>query len=98
MLNDYTNQDITYKQKISANDANEATYATSTTIRGRFVYKRTLIRTATGEQVMSNAYINTITNMSEGDVITHDSKDWKVRNVYPWRENDGSVSGYTVRL
>lgn len=97
MLDMYTNQTITWKQKVSVNDANKATYTTST-LKGRFIYKRNLIRTATDEQIMSDAILYTKTVIVEGDVIVADSKDWKVRFVYPWRELDGSVLGYKVVL
>ena len=97
MLSDYTNQSISLKQKTGVNDANEATY-TTTTIKGRFIYKRKLIRTSTDEQVMSTAILYTKTAVVEGDVIVYDSKDWKVRFVYDYNLLGGSTMGYEVML
>ena len=47
---------------------------------------------------MSDAILYTETAVSEGDVITHDSKDWTVRFVYPHMYFDGSIMGYKVVL
>ena len=93
MLSYYTNQSITYKSIASTNAYNEPTYTTST-IKGRFIYKREIIRNAENEQITSDAIIYTETAIVEGDVITHDSKEWKIRFVYPWVNLDGSKLGY----
>jgi hypothetical protein len=97
MLTEYLNQTITRKTITSINDANEKTYATGT-IQARFSYKRKLIRTSNDEQIMSDAMVHSKVLITEGDVITFDSKDWKVRFVYNWIGLDGSVIGYKAVL
>lgn len=93
MLGNYTNQNITYKVIASTNSYNEKTY-TSSTIKGRFIYKRDIIRTAENEEINSQAIVYTKTAIEEGGVITHDSKDWVIRFVYPWVNLQGVTIGY----
>ena len=93
MLKEYLNQSITRKTIVTTNAYNEKTY-TSSTIKGRFIYKREKLRTAENEEITTNAIIYTETSISEGDVITFDSKDWVIRFVYPHIFLDGSTMGY----
>ena len=93
MLKEYLNQSITRKTIASTNAYNEKTY-TSSTIKGRFIYKREKLRTAENEEVTSDAIVYTTTAIVEGDVITHNSKDWVIRFVYPHVMLDGSTMGY----
>lgn len=93
MISEYLNQTVTHKTVSSTNSYNEKTYSTSS-INARFVYKREILRKSENEEVVTNAIIYTETELNESDVITHDSKDWVVRFVYPWIFLDGSVMGY----
>lgn len=93
MLKEYLNQSITKKTISSVNTYNEKTY-TSTTVKGRFIYKREKLRTAENEEITSNAIIYTETLITENDVIVHDGKDWVIRFVYPHISLDGSTIGY----
>jgi len=93
MISEYLNQTVTHKTVSNVNNYNEKTYS-STSTSARFIYKREMIRNADGEEITSKAIVYTKTELSEGDVITHDSKDWVVRFVYPWIFLDGSVMGY----
>lgn len=93
MLSVYLNQNITYKTISTVNAYNEKTYSSST-IKGRFIYKREITRNAENEEITSDAIVYTKTALEEGNTITHDSKDWVIRFVYPWIELDGSVLGY----
>ena len=98
MLDIYLNQVIPWKQRLSVNDANEGTYASEVNIKARFTYKRSLVRTATGEDVMTNAVLHTKTVISENDVVIYDNKEWKLRFVYPWIDMDGKKVGYRAVL
>jgi len=93
MLDVYLNQTVTRKTRASVNAYNEPTY-TSSSIKARFIYKRSLTRLATGEEITSNAIIYTLTAIEEGDTITADSKDWVIRFVYPWKNLSGTTIGY----
>ncbi len=97
MLSLYLNQDVTWKTRSSVDEYNQPTFSSST-IKGRFIYKRQMIRTTTGEEIQSNAILYTESAVEEGDVIVADSKDWRVRDVYPHRFFDGSIMGYKVVL
>jgi hypothetical protein len=94
MISEYVNQSVTLKAKSSTpNQYNEYTY-TSSTIKGRFIYKRELFRLENGEEILSNAILYTMATVSEGDKITADSKDWVVRRVYPAVKLNG-IEGFT---
>ena len=93
MLSNYVNQNVTLKTRTGQNEYNEPTYTTST-IKGRFIYKRELFRLENGEEVLSNAILYTMATVSEGDVIVSDSKDWIVRSVYPAVKLNG-IQGFT---
>ena len=93
MLNNYTNQTVTWKSRSSVNAYNEPTYSSSS-IKARFIYKRDIVRLATGEEVVSDAIIYTTSAIQEGDVIVRDSKDWTIRKVYPHISLSGNVIGY----
>jgi len=93
MLSNYVNQNVTLKTRTGQNEYNEPTYTTST-IKGRFIYKRELFRLENGEEVLSNAILYTMATVSEGDNITSDSKDWVVRSVYPGVKLNG-IKGFT---
>lgn len=97
MLSSYVNQSITLKTRTGQNQYNEPTY-TSSTIKGRFIYKRELFRLENGEEVLSNAILYTMATVSEGDVVVADSKDWLVRTVYPHVVLGGSTGFYKVVL
>jgi len=93
MLSNYVNQNVTLKTRTGQNEYNEPTYSSST-IKGRFIYKRELFRLENGEEVLSNAILYTMATVSEGDVIVSDSKDWIVRSVYPAVKLNG-IQGFT---
>jgi hypothetical protein len=93
MLSQYVNQNVTLKTRTGQNEYNEPTY-TSSTIKGRFIYKREMFRLENGEEVLSNAILYTMSTVSEGDVIVSDSKDWVVRTVYPAVKLNG-IKGFT---
>lgn len=93
MLSNYINQSVTLKTRTGQNEYNEPTY-TSSTIKGRFIYKRELFRLENGEEVLSNAILYTMSTVSEGDNITADSKNWVVRSVYPAVKLNG-IQGFS---
>lgn len=93
LLSNYVNQTITHKTRTGQNEYNEPTYSSST-IRGRFIYKREIARLENGEEILSNGILYTMSTVVEGDVITHDSKDWVVRFVYPAVRLNG-LKGFT---
>ena len=93
MLSQYVNQSVTLKTRTGQNEYNEPTYSSST-IKGRFIYKRELFRLENGEEVLSNAILYTMATVSEGDTVTADSKDWVVRTVYPHMKLNG-IKGFT---
>lgn len=94
MLSNYVNQNLTRKARSETrNDYNEYTYTTST-VKGRFIYKRELFRLDTGEEVLSDGICYTMATFKEGDLLTADGKDWVVRRVYPAVKLNG-VQGFT---
>lgn len=97
MLGDYLNQTITWRSRSSVNEYNEPTFSTSS-VAGRTVYKRSMVRLANGEEITSHAFIYTEALIQEGDEITLGNKNWTVRQVYPHVYFDGTTMGYKVVL
>lgn len=93
MLSHYTNQSITLKARTGQNEYNEPTYSTST-IKGRFIYKRQIIRNVQNEEIVSDAILYTMDTVSEGDIVVSDEKEWVVRLVYPAIRLNG-VKGFS---
>jgi len=92
MLSDYLSQTATLKSVSSVNDSNEKTYSTSTIVC-RFIFKRQVIR-GHDEDIVSDGIVYTETALQEGDVIYNETKNWKIRHIYPWIDLDGNVIGY----
>lgn len=97
MLTEYCNQSLTLKSKSSVNEYNEPTY-TASTILGRFEYNRKMVRSKTGEQVISEAQCYTKTAVKPDDVITFDGTDWVVISVANIVDLNGAISHYEVIL
>jgi len=93
MLSNYVNQNVSLKTRTGENQYNEPTYTTST-IKGRFIYKNELFRLEGGEEATSQAILYTMATVKKGDVITADSKEWIVRRVYPAVKLNG-IEGFT---
>lgn len=97
MLSDYINQTLVWKTKGSINSYNEATYTTSSA-KGRFEYTKNLLRDATGQDVTSLAIFYTASAIGLDDILTHDSRDWRVIQVQSHVDLDGNTSYYEVML
>lgn len=97
MISEYLNQTVSLKTKGAVNTYNEPTYSTSS-IKARFEYKRRMIRTSTGESIVSMATCFTKTLIKPDDIITYDSIDWVVLAVSNQVDLFGNVSHYEVML
>ena len=97
MLTAYNNQSITLKTRSSVNAYNEATYSSST-IKGRFEYNNKFVRNDKGEEIHSNATLYTEATVTNGDVITYDSRDWQVIDIVRNFNLDGAIEFYEVML
>jgi hypothetical protein len=97
MLDFYANQDITLKAKGTVDAFNQATYTTST-IKGRLQYKRTIVRNAQGQEVVSESQIFTKSAVVPDDLITVDAVDFPVITVEKPVGLDGTVMWYEVYL
>lgn len=77
----YAAQAIPWKKRTDIKDNGAAVLAPMKPIKGRFEYKRRLIRDAKGEQIVSEAFVMTMTDVQPGDVIVWDGRDWPVVSV-----------------
>jgi len=97
LLSAYANQTLTWKSKTSVNEWNEATYST-TSIKGRFEYKRRIVQSTDGKELISEARLFTESHVLPDDVITYDGIDWSVISISDVPGIDGSVQFYEVLL
>lgn len=68
MIGNYTNQSLTLKHVASVNQYNESTY-TTTAIKGRKEAGNKLVRSSTGQEVVSAASVFTESLVCNGDLI-----------------------------
>lgn len=79
MIEDYANQTITWKRRTGQNAYNEPTFAPDASIKVRWEDKRRLVRSFTGEEVISEATIYTESLVEPNDVlIDPDGREWTV--------------------
>ena len=97
MLKNYTNQALTRKSQTAIDEYGSPTYS-STTIQGRFEYKRKMIRNRDGREVLSQARIFTESAIRPGDVITFDSRDFPIIDVFNVYDLDGNLLFYEGAL
>ena len=97
MIELYVNQDITLKKQTSVNEYNEPIFTTST-IKSRFEYDRTLVRNDKGEEIVSEASLFTTTLLTTEDIISYNGKDFPVISVAYIVGLDGNLSHYEARL
>ena len=97
MIRQYLNQTVTLKTKGAVNTYNEPTYSSSS-IKARFEYKRKMVRTSTGEQLISEATCYTVTQVKPDDIISYDGIDWVVLTVSNEVDIFGNISHYEVML
>lgn len=97
MIANYLNQTVSYKAVSATDEYGEKTFSTSS-IAARYEYKRRLIRTREGEEVLSKATCYTLTAVKSGDVITFDSKDWIILDVENCVDLNGNIKFYTAYL
>lgn len=97
MINLYCNQSIPLKTKTTVSKYNEPTY-TSSTIKARFQYKRRMITTKNGQNIVSEAQLYTTSLIKEDDLITYDGKDWPIVVVETIVGLNGATSHYEAYI
>lgn len=97
MIEAYLNQNITLKSVTSVNEYNEPVFTTST-IKARFEYDRTMVKNEKGEEVVSEAMLFTTNTIKADDVISYDGKDFPIISVANIVGLEGNLSHYEARL
>ena len=69
MIEDYTNQTVSWQAKSSLNEYNEVTYAAAANIAARKVVKTKLVKNSLGEEELSTSRITTKTAIGINDLI-----------------------------
>lgn len=77
----YTNQTAVLHKYIGAKDNGQPIFASAMKIHVRFEEKRSLVRDAKGEEVVSEAFVMTMERLSEGDILEYGGKKWTVLRV-----------------
>lgn len=72
MLGNYANQSLTLIHYASRNQYDEGVSPTTTTIKGRKETGNKLVRSSTGQEVVSSAVVFTGSSVTEGDLIDGD--------------------------
>lgn len=81
MLDLYANQEIPWKKRLGVKDNGMSLFAPAVTVKGKFEYKRKLIRNDKGERVVSEAFVMTAAPVTIGDALHWDDRDWTVLKV-----------------
>jgi hypothetical protein len=97
MIEAYLNQNIILKTVTSINEYNEPIFTTST-IKARLEYDRTMVKNEKGEEVVSEARLFTVNQIKADDVINYDGKDYPIISVANMVGLEGNLSHYEARL
>ena len=98
MIEAYLNQTAVLKVKGAVDEFNQPTYAADVTINCRVDYSRKMVRSSTGQEVVSMATLFTASRVRPDDVIVFDSTNWTVIAVADESGLSGSVEFYEVSL
>lgn len=98
MISAYMNQSASWKAVTSVDEYNEASYTDPSNIDCRFEYKRKMVRSKEGQEVVSEATLFTKSAVKPDDVITYDEINWTVLAVANEVGLDGTVEFYEVNM
>src|SRR5512145_1404781 len=95
LIDNYLNQSITLKTAGTPSAWGVSTYTTSI-VAARWIYRRKVIRDATGNEIVSMAQCYLNTSVNPQDVINHDNRDWTILQVKPIVNFEGMTEHYEV--
>jgi hypothetical protein len=99
MIGDYANQTFTHKAQNGTLTSEGLPNYSSSSIAGRWQYKRRLVRNSEGQEVVSEAQVYTETQVKVNDRLVHtDGTEHIVISVSPKVNLDGTTSHYEVAL
>lgn len=78
MIEGMLNQTAVWKRKTGDNEYGEPLYADPVTIKVRWEGKRRLVRNSQGKEVVSEARVFCMEQLSPDDTLTYDSEEWTV--------------------
>jgi len=90
----YTNQTVSLYRCSGIKDNGQPLLEPKVKIRTRFEEKRSLVRNAKGEEVISEAFVMTAEKISEGDILEYGGKRWTVLRVSAPVGLDGKITHY----
>ena len=86
MIESYATEKIKWRKVEGKTDMGDAKLSEEKTLFGFFTYNRKLISNRVGEEVVSEAKLDTkCTDIDEGDVVICDGKEWTVMQCSPKR-------------
>ena len=98
MIEFYANQTAVLKVKGVVDEFNQPTYAADAVIQCRMEYTRKMVRSSTGQEVVSMATLFTTSKVRPDDVIVFDSVNWTAIAVADECGLDGTIAFYEVNL
>ena len=90
----YANQTVALRRYSGIKDNGQPIFEPEVLIKGRFEEKRSLIRNAKGQEVVSEAFIITAEKLSEGDVLVYAGRNWTILRISAPVGLDGKVTHY----
>jgi hypothetical protein len=91
VIDDYTNQTITWKAKNGHNLSGQPTFAADAAIQGRWEETRRLVRNVKGEEVVSEAMCVTSAAVKVGDhLVDVAGREWEILAVSVRSDLDGN--------
>lgn len=98
MMGFYFNLFASHEVKTGADDFNQPIYAAPVNIPCMIASKRKMVRSATGQEVISESTLYTDVSVKPDDRITFDGVQMIVITSAPMRTLDGSILFYEVSL
>lgn len=90
----YTNQTVALRRYSGIKDNGQPIFEPEVLIKGRFEEKRSFVRNAKGQEVVSEAFIITSEKLSEGDVLVYAGREWTILRVATPVGLDGKITHY----
>lgn len=94
----YARQTVGLARRNGIKDNGQPLYEAKVKIKARFEEKRSFVRNAQGEEVVSEAMMLTASKVAEGDVVAYGDRQWTVLCVSALVGLDGNVTHYEVWL
>lgn len=98
MIDIFDREEVILKRKIGIEFNGKAKLGEPETIMCRVSYKRQLVKSKTGKEVVSEVTCYTKTQVATGDYLTIEGRDQEIISVSPRKNLDSSIICWVVVL